>query len=84
MLRFPELGEMNVGLFILKAKRPASEIRMPLSQGSRWETGGPPKRLTHSLLSLPLVGLDFHLKFIHQVLQSQYILPVLLTLQTRM
>ena len=37
--------------------------------------------LTYSLLSLPLVGLDFHLEFIHQILQSQHILPVLLTLQ---
>lgn len=82
MLGFPELSEVNIGLFILKAKSPAGETSMPLCQGSLWETGQA-THLTYSLLSLPLVGFDFHLKFIHQILQSQHILPVLLTLQVR-
>lgn len=81
MLGFPELGEMNIGLFILKAKSLVGEICMLRSQVSSWEMARPHMSLTYSLLSLPFVGLDFHLKFIHQILQSQHILPVLLTLQ---
>lgn len=35
---------------------------------------------TYSFLSSSLVGFDFHLQFVHQVLQTDSILPVLLSL----
>ncbi len=39
------------------------------------------KFLTHSLLSLPLVGLHFQLQLVHQILKSDDVLLVLLSLQ---
>lgn len=41
--------------------------------------GGPP---THGLLSLPLVSLHFGLQLVHQVLEPEDVLAVLLGLQT--
>ena len=38
------------------------------------------KFVTHRFLSLPLVGLDFHLQLIYQVLKSDNILLILLSL----
>lgn len=39
-----------------------------------------PVRVTHRLLGLALVGLDLQLQLVHQVLQPQQVLPVLLRL----
>lgn len=35
---------------------------------------------TYSFLCSSLVGFDFHLQFVHQVLQTDSILPILLSL----
>lgn len=38
---------------------------------------------TYSLFSSSLVGFDFKLQFVHQVLQTQGILPIFLSLRTQ-
>lgn len=88
MLSFAEFGEVSVGLFVLKPQRPGrSGERAPVSElPVRAGPGRCSKTatcLTYSLLSLPLVRLDFHLELIHQVLQPQHVLPVLFALKAR-
>lgn len=88
MLSFAEFGEVSVGLFVLKPKRPGrSGERAPVSELPVRARPGRCSRtttsLTYGLLSLPLVRLDFHLELIHQVLQPQHVLPVLFALKAR-
>ena len=92
MLDLPEPGQVSVGLLLLLRVWSWSmlyffkydiilvwflSVVTDLCYIPIWKIT---KYLTHSLLSLSLVSLDFELQLIHQILKSVHILLVLLSL----